>query len=80
MRIDENWTYKELVGHIKEIREKYDHICASFKYFETHERVLFKTEIKRRIYAYPFAECRRNNLWAYMQHRLPYSVLKGGIK
>lgn len=63
MELDSKWTYKELMQHLKEIRKEYILMCNSFTYKQLHERVLYRTEIKRTVYSYPFSEARRNYIW-----------------
>ena len=63
MECNSNWKYNEVMQQLKEIRKEYILICNSFTYKQLHERVLYRTKIKRIVYAYPFSEARRNYIW-----------------
>jgi len=63
MEFNSNWKYSEVMQNLKEIRKEYTLICNSFTYMQLHERVEYRTRIKRQIYSYPFSESRRNYIW-----------------
>lgn len=63
MQLNEKWSYKEILSKMKQLRKEYLLICNSFDYQHLHERVLFRTQIKRFIYNYPFSETQKNIIW-----------------
>ena len=47
MELNENWTYKEVIKNIKEVRKEYILMCQSFDYYHLHDKVLYRTRIKK---------------------------------
>lgn len=64
MELNENWTYGEVMKHIKQVRKEYILMCQSFDYYHIHDRVQYRTRIKKIVYSYPFNEARKNYIWS----------------
>jgi len=63
MDLREDMTYKEIMSNIRKIRKEYLLICKTFNYKHLHDRVMFRTAVKRTIYNYPFNEAQKNTIW-----------------
>lgn len=60
--IDENWNFKEAVAHIEVLKKRVSFIDASFSCFNIKQRIQFKRELRRQIYALKFEEWKRDKI------------------
>ena len=76
MELNENWTYKEIMRNIREVRKSYILMCQSFDYYHIHDRVEYRRKVKNIVYSYPFNEARRNYIW-YRLNRNYLQLVRG---
>lgn len=60
--IDENWTFKEAVANIEALKKQVSFIVASFSCFQTKERIEFKRNLRKQIYALNFDQWKRDKI------------------
>ena len=77
MNLREDMTYKEIKSNIRQIRKEYLLICNSFNYKHLHDRVAFRTAVKRTIYNCSFNETQKNEIWRLLNrgYRNPLKVV-----
>ena len=63
MQLERNWTYREVMRNMKQVRKEYLLICSTFDYEHLHNRVEYRRSIKKIVYSYPFSEKNRNIIW-----------------
>ena len=80
MKLNPNWTYREVMKNIREVRKEYILICKSFDYYHLHDKVLYRTEMKRIVYSYPFSEKKQNTIWNSLHRRYNLLVNMKGEK
>lgn len=76
LEINPNWNYKETISNLKTLRHDYEGVLASFSYFQLHERVIFNYEFKNAIYSLPFETWKKDRIWEYINHDIPFSILQ----
>ena len=75
--INPEWTFSEVVEHIKALRDNYEQFLALFSYFDLHEEVEFKRRTRDAFYRLNLLEWQKDKLWNYMNHYEYLYVLKG---
>jgi hypothetical protein len=79
MQLNKNWTYKEVMENIKQVRKEYILICKSFDYYHLHDKVVYREAMKKLVYSYPFNEKQKNYIWQNLNRRY-FTLVKGGGK
>jgi len=78
--IDSNWNYRELVEHIKTLKDEYQEILSSFSVWERKKWADFIVSTRNKFYALKFTEKQIEKLWRYMNGYLPLYCLKDNMK
>ena len=74
--IDPSWNYKQTLLNLKTLRRDYMDVLASFSYFNLHDKVEFEYKIKNDIYSLQFETWKKDRIWEYMNHDVPYTILQ----
>lgn len=77
LKINPNWTFKDIVNEIKALKLEYEGVLTSFYYFDLHEVVVFKRKTRNAIYSLNFPEWKKDKLWNYMNGFEFFSSLRG---
>lgn len=59
--LDPTWSYRQLRDNLPRIKRLYEVYTARIE--DRHKRVLFKQQVKKQIYSYPYAEKTRDRIW-----------------
>ena len=76
LKINPNWTFKEIFINIRALRNSYEGILCSFSCFNLHEKVKFIRNTNRLIYSLNFDNHKKNCIWEYLNHDIEYEVLQ----
>lgn len=74
--VNPNWTYRELVEHIKTLKDEYQGILSSFSMWERGKWADFIVQTKAMFYKLKLLEWQIDNLWKYMNGYMPFYKLK----
>lgn len=75
LKIDKNWTFKNVIENIKTLRSDYERILASFSYFHSHSKILFIQQTKKQIYSFNFKEWKKDMIWFYLNNDIDFETL-----
>lgn len=74
-----NWTFKEAVLNIEEIKPKITGIITSFYYYDIKRCVEFKRKIRNSIYSFKFERWKCDKLVEYIYGDVDYESLRNLI-
>ena len=75
IKINEDWTFEDVVNNIKTLKFKYHEVLTSFSYFDKKKDTIFINKIKKSIYNLKIVEWQKNLLWEYMNDDIEIDVL-----
>lgn len=76
LKINPNWTFKDIVNEIKALKLEYEGVLASFSCYEIKDKIKFKRNLRNSFYALGFDEWKKDKLWNYMNGFEFFYVLK----
>lgn len=74
MEINSNWTFKQLVLHLKQIRYEYNRCLCLF--FERKHRINYIKSIRDTIYNLKLDYWQKERIWEFMNYDMSYTELK----
>lgn len=60
--IDENWTFEQAVNNVEVLKKQVCFVDTFFSYFEAKERIQFKRDLRKKIYALKFEQWKRERI------------------
>lgn len=62
----DKWDIKHILLNLETLKAEYDSSLMSFSYFNKHELVKHKREMKKKIYSVKGYETRKDKIWMYL--------------
>ena len=75
LKVNQNWTFEEVVNNIRALRKSYEDILCSFSYFQLRDKVKFKMQFRNEIYSLNLEEWQKNKIWDFLNHNEFYTSL-----
>lgn len=76
LKMNQNWTFKEVVANAETMKSQFDGILSSFSYFQLHDKVVFLRNARQEIYNFKFELWKRDKLWDYLNNNLDIAILQ----
>lgn len=77
--INQNWTFKEVVENIEEIKTHARGIITSFSYFERKQAIIFMKQLRDSIYSLNFEVWRCDRIVEFIYDDIDLETLKNLI-
>ena len=75
VKINENWTYKELVDNIEALKTQINGVLASFSCYEIKLSIQYRKQLRKDIYALKFEEWKKERILEYIYDDIGKDVL-----
>lgn len=62
----DKWDIKHILLNIEALKTEYDSSLMSFSYFNKHELVKYKREMKKKVYSIETLDWRKDKIWSYL--------------
>ena len=66
LRIKSDWTYNQIIRHVKQLKRQYNLIALSFSIYEIKDKIEFIRDTRDTIYALNLMEWQKDRIWTYM--------------
>lgn len=76
LKINPDWSFKEVVDNAWTLRDEYDRLLVSFSYFDLHEKVVFMKQTRDAIYSLNFEYWKKDKIWSYLNHYEYFTTLR----
>lgn len=75
LKIDPNWTYRQVIYHIRALKSQYEGALTLFSSFEPRLRTNFIYSVRNKFYDLNLIEWQIDNLWRYMNNDMEFNDL-----
>ena len=76
ININPEWTYKEVIEHIKDYKAEYQGVLSAFNMWQTKEWADYIITTRNKFYSLNLMEWQIEFLWKYMNNYLDIHKLK----
>ena len=73
---DQNWTFKQIVDHIGELKQDYQSFLVAFFFIKPSQRTIHIRDYRTKIYSLNLPEWKKNLIWEVLNDDLTIEELQ----